>query len=294
MPAYQITVRQKSSLSGHVYVFIVNLTDSEGDVSIVTGSTKRALECVYLTYNSEFGDTSGELQNFEFSPKCAENTDMKSGLNGTVLMMLASLRFIYEMYPKIKCIEFNDKSTFPGEISVSTIEYYFLKTGESWYQRIFGAELVLPSERQIVKTCRTKLASIVDISAEDFIKKTQMIKPVRQPAEMAIFNKIYIAHLNNRSWMALFGILAKHSMTKQEFVLAVPKIRLMLDMPTLAGTYWRIKKSRITKMIDDMIQSIEIKPTDKQLGQAQMRGGSRIRSSGMIHMHPGWSLGNGI
>ena len=281
-----MTIRQKTS--GRVYVFLVNFTDDEGDVSIMVGSSNRDKACVFLTYSKDISLYSCELQNFEFHPSCADNATLLHGLNGTVLMMLAALSIVYQHFPEIKKTDFSDKSALPGEISISLIDYYFLKTGQSWYQGMFGAELVLPVERELLKNAKLKLSKIVDMPQRTFLKKSGIFKSDAQLPDH--FLKIYIENLNNHSWFALFDKLASHESTKHAFLRAVPRIMRMFELSSFASTYWTMKKSKITQMIQAMVQNIEIKPTNKKLGNSQMQGGSRDKASGMIHMHPGWNL----
>lgn len=286
MQSHQITLKLKPNR--RVYTFIANTTTDEGDVYIKMGSTKRTKECVFLTYNQDLSNLSCELQNFEFSPECADNTDLESGMNGTVPMMLAALHFTYDAFPHIRQTEFNDKSVLPGQISASLIDYNFLRTGQSWYQKMFGAELVLQDEKTRMLISKRKILDIVNVSVQEFLKRSRMFSSKTAPDS---FSRIYQAHLNDQPWMALFDALSKDSDVRLEFMLAVRHIMRWFEISSFAGTYWTMKKSRICKMRSDLIQSIQISPSNKRLGQVQMQGGGRDRHSGLIHMHGGWNLG---
>lgn len=273
--SHEVTLKHLQS--GYIYKFILTVSgNEEGDVLLKLGSSRRPKECVFISFNEKYGPDSSELQGFEFDKKCAENEDLRNGKNGTIPMMLVALWCMYRLFPKITNTDFQDKSVFSAGVStVSLANYYFLKSGKTWYEYWFDAKPVIPAENRILQDARRKMSVIVSMPYDTFLRQSGMSDNRRLAA---IFAE---AHHRN-SWFWLFQNFAADVQIRKDLQKCVTRIFRMFDTPSLAAFGWCMRKSIIMKMIESSIKIIKWEPSNKKLGSQS--GGSL---DDMIYMHGG-------
>ena len=280
--SYELKVKHKKNEI--LYTFLAEVVEDveEGWGNIRVGSSRWTFPCVTLTLDLTESATS-ELQDFVFDKRCADANDLQNGREGTVIMLLTALEFMYHMFPSVLETEFSDKSVIPGARfgggSVSLADYYFLKSGKTWYETHFGAIPTLRAQEQILRNSRDKLTQIVSLPLKTFVTILGL------PGDTRLVS-VYEWALHKQNWLALFARMALVPISKAILQERAKRILRLLDIPSLAASSWVLPKATITAQTSRICDIISIMPTSDRLGHK-----FGIADGSSVHMHAGHYLG---
>ena len=112
--------------------------DDDGSTSLyIWGKNKRS--CVTVLLYPEYPAT---LQHVEYSPSCTEDGAMPRGENGTVKMVQFMLKQVKDK--GISEITLEDRSTIKcsNGMEVNLAFFSFIRSGQTWYEKHFGFNLL--------------------------------------------------------------------------------------------------------------------------------------------------------
>ena len=274
---YEIKVKTRS---GILYTFTADVDRNPNFIRITLGSSRRQASCVDIFIEQATGSLS-VLEDFVYDKACAQSNDLRNGPDGSIIMLLTTLHVVYQAFPTIRMTELSDKS-YIGRTSL--IHYYLLKSGNTWYQKWFNAIPSYSQERRNLMLFREKINKIVNITYESFISESHM-------PETSQLKQIYVSALNKIRWRSLFEKLSNESSMKRAFMLAIPHICRMLELPNMIATSWTMKRSDIERHMAYSMTVLSMRETRGGSESRQHEGGSQsAKLNDVVYMYGGRSM----
>lgn len=126
------------------------LTIHETDYSMTFYIGSRNIYCmdVQIIKKDSGFDRVGAFHKIRYDIECSVNGDFERSRDTNMILRLI-ITYIYRNYPEVKVLRFNDMSTKvcdngrPINLGVMT----YLWSGQTWYQKNFGAYLESPSDK---------------------------------------------------------------------------------------------------------------------------------------------------
>lgn len=115
-------------------IHVINYSDI-GEVKIQVGKVQDPKgPCVEI--NIHLTTKTAQLESAQYHEKCNTKENMRNGA-GTIQMLETIFACVFQSYPHIRSISFNDVSQIPlpNGRSVNLMHYYMLTYGQTWYQR---------------------------------------------------------------------------------------------------------------------------------------------------------------
>jgi hypothetical protein len=118
------------------YTFYANVSSSNNDIFVHVGGKQR---CIIMII---YGDTNeAVLQLLQHHESCTAGSQLLKKGTGTVRMVECVIRFIRDVFPKVKKIVFSDNSSIicPKGKKVDLQTLYLALHGMTWYEKKFHA-----------------------------------------------------------------------------------------------------------------------------------------------------------
>lgn len=114
--------------------------------TIKIGGVKNGCAVIYLTKQKPRAKWDANLL-VGYETLCNKDGNLRRG-SGTKTMILTSICFAFQLFPKLECVGWKDQSTVNcGERKMNLAPYMLIKYGKTWYQRFLPATVEFDENR---------------------------------------------------------------------------------------------------------------------------------------------------
>lgn len=130
---------------------LMTIRENSDSVNIYIGG--HDLYCIYIyimkdksIYSSRFDTSIANLPGIEYNQNCSLEYNFRRGIDSTMILKFA-ITYVFNKYPHVKGISFNDASfrACDNGKQVSLAMMSYISTGQTWYEKNFGAYLTSES-----------------------------------------------------------------------------------------------------------------------------------------------------
>ena len=250
----------KSFKTNKIY-YVNYLKDKENEIIFFGGVRHK---CIIITINTDnlTGERKGILQTIQYFDKCVIYNKLNRG-DKLVDLVHCSLLFFIKKFPEIDTIELCDASEIKckNNESITLADYYYVKHGQTWYEKYFNAksdknniEEIQLAKRKINK----ELIKKINLTSDDFIKKYY-----EEFNDLDSIRAVYYQNITLKEF--LYKIMSQAKDCSYYIKIFKDKIKNRLK-----HTNWIIKKHDIEKYIAKYNISYKSKKIKKEIGNINL------------------------